>query len=138
MKATFADAFYFLALLNRNDQAHDRAVQAATQLRGRLVTTEFVLLEVGDAFSEPADRVAFLELVGTLGTDSKVTIKKASSTLFQAGISLFRKRPDKGWSLTDCTSFVVMEREGIAEALTGDRHFEQAGFRALLRETARS
>jgi predicted nucleic acid-binding protein len=47
---------------------------------------------------------------------------------FTQGIELYRNRPDKNWSLTDCISFVVMKREGITEALTGDRHFEQAGF----------
>jgi hypothetical protein len=44
-----------------------------------------------------------------------------------------RERSDKDWSLTDCISFAVMEDEGIHEALTGDQHFEQAGFRALLK-----
>jgi predicted nucleic acid-binding protein len=28
----------------------------------------------------------------------------------------------------------TMRRQGIAEALTNDRHFEQEGFRALFRE----
>jgi predicted nucleic acid-binding protein len=45
---------------------------------------------------------------------------------------LYRNRADKNWSLTDCISFVVMKRKGITEALTGDHHFEQAGFKALL------
>ena len=40
---------------------------------------------------------------------------------------------DKEWTLTDCISFVVMQREGITDALTADHHFEQAGFVALLK-----
>lgn len=48
-------------------------------------------------------------------------------------IDLFRRRPDKCWSLADCLSFVVMQIEGIAEALTGDKHLEQAGFVAPLK-----
>jgi uncharacterized protein len=42
-------------------------------------------------------------------------------------------RPDKDWSLTDCVSFVVLTQNQLVEALTADQHFEQAGFKALLR-----
>jgi predicted nucleic acid-binding protein len=48
-------------------------------------------------------------------------------------MDLYLNRPDKEWSLTDCISFVVMEREGLTDALTGDNHYEQAGFVALLK-----
>jgi len=53
--------------------------------------------------------------------------------LLDRGIQLFRARRDKDWPLTDCISFAVMQDEGIKNALTGDKHFEQAGFIALLR-----
>ena len=56
----------------------------------------------------------------------------ATSELFERGLALYNARPDKEWSLTDCISFVVMADEGLTDALTGDRHFEQAGFTALL------
>jgi predicted nucleic acid-binding protein len=46
---------------------------------------------------------------------------------------MFRSRQDKEWGLVDCVSFVVMQNRGIAEALTADEHFHQAGFRSLLR-----
>jgi uncharacterized protein len=46
---------------------------------------------------------------------------------------MFAARSDKRWSLTDCISFVVMQERGLTEALTADRHFEQAGFSILLR-----
>jgi uncharacterized protein len=62
-----------------------------------------------------------------------VKIIKANDALFQAGMNLYRNRPDKGWSLTDCISFVVMREHAVQEALTGDHHFEQAGFTALLK-----
>lgn len=52
--------------------------------------------------------------------------------LFWRGFHLFESRPDKHWSLTDCTSFVIMEEHGMTEALTADHHFQQAGFTALL------
>ena len=59
-------------------------------------------------------------------------IVPASQDVFEQGVELFENRLDKDWSLTDCISFIVMRERGLTEALTGDHHFEQAGFRALL------
>jgi predicted nucleic acid-binding protein len=50
------------------------------------------------------------------------------------GGTMNKKRMDKGWGLTDCTSFIVMQRYEVIDALTTDEHFQQAGFRALLLE----
>jgi hypothetical protein len=55
------------------------------------------------------------------------------SQLLERAMQLMNERQDKDWSLTDCTSFIVMKDRGIHEALTADRHFEQAGFAALLK-----
>jgi len=52
---------------------------------------------------------------------------------FEQALELFRNRPDKQWGLVDCVSFIVMQERGLTEALTTDEHYEQAGFRALLR-----
>lgn len=68
-----------------------------------------------------------------LRADPNATIAPPSQTLFDQGLEFYADRPDKGWTLTDCISFVVMQQHGISQALTGDRHFEQAGFQALLR-----
>ena len=128
----FADTFYFLALLNQHDSAHSAAL-IKSQGPGRILTTEWVLAEVADAMSHRTKRRAFLELFSLLSREPDVVIVPASSELFQMGIELYSSRLDKDWSLTDCISFVVMKDRGITEALTGDHHFEQAGFVALLR-----
>jgi uncharacterized protein len=44
---------------------------------------------------------------------------------------LYKDRPDKEYSLTDCISMQVMRREGLTEVLTNDHHFTQEGFRIL-------
>lgn len=132
MNAVFADTFFFLALFNERDEAHKRALlfDATSTL---LVTTAWVLTEVGDAFSAPENRPVFLQLLETLRESFDARIIDPTPDLFQRGVELFRQRPDKEWSMTDCISFVVMRDENLIEALTGDRHFEQAGFRALLK-----
>jgi predicted nucleic acid-binding protein len=132
MIAVFADSFHFLALLNRDDPAHERAV-VAQNARPRLVLTDCVILELGDALCDPRDHEDFWELSRRLSADPHVKIVRLTPSLLKRGIQRMHARRDKNWPLTDCISFIVMEDEGIEEALTGDRHFEQAGFVALLR-----
>ena len=74
-----------------------------------------------------------MALYRSLVNHPRVKIVAAETRLFQRGVELFEQRRDKDWSLTDCLSFVVMQDEGITQALTGDKHFEQAGFTALLK-----
>jgi uncharacterized protein len=133
MKAVFADTFYFLALWNSKDPAHARAAVASRTLQGVLVTTAWVLTELGDAMSAPANRLEFIATLDDLRNNSQVKIIQPDAALFDDGIRLYASRADKEWSLTDCISFVVMTREEITDALTGDRHFEQAGFCVLLK-----
>jgi uncharacterized protein len=133
MKAVFADAFYFVALLNRADQHHAKTIAAARELRSQIITTEWVLAEVADALAASTSRRLTAAFITELSSDPQVKIIPAASDLFQRGLQLYEQRPDKQWSLTDCISFVTMHDENLADALTGDAHFTQAGFRALLK-----
>jgi len=133
MSAVFADSFHFLALLNTDDPAHEQALLAQSVQTQTLVLTDCIILEVGDALCDPKDHADFLELYQSLSIDPQVKIIRLTSSLLERGIQRLRDRPDKDWPLTDCISFIVMEDEGIKDALTGDRHFEQAGFTALLK-----
>jgi hypothetical protein len=133
MNTAFADAFYYLALVNPGDRTHQKAVRHSRDLSVSTFTTAWVLTEVADALAGLEQRGVFLALLERLRKDPTVTIVPPSEGLFERGLELFRKRPDKEWSLTDCISFVVMRQHGIPDALTGDHHFEQAGFRILLK-----
>jgi len=133
MTPCFGDTFLFLALLVEGDEAHERAVRAITGLKRDLYTTTWVLTEVADAIAAPATRKTFVAFLGFLRSHPKVVITPTTDDLFGRGVDLFEKRPDKARSLTDCISFVVMREQGISDALTGDHHFEQAGFVALLK-----
>jgi uncharacterized protein len=133
MTPVFADSGYYVALLLQTDQSHDRAVEVTRQLQHTVITTAWILTEVANTFASPRFRLAFVSLLDDLQADPSVRIVEPDPRIFAQGIELYRNRPDKNWSLTDCISFVVMEKDGITEALTGDHHFEQAGFKALLR-----
>lgn len=132
MLKVFADTFYFLALLNRQEAAHAATISASRVARRRFVATEYVLVELGDALNRPPLREEFIAIAEAISVDPAFRIIPAGPELFRRGKELFARRPDKDWSLTDCISFVVMEEEQITDALTGDKHFVQAGFQALL------
>lgn len=133
MRAVFADTFYFLALLNRRDAAHVLAIHA-TRAPGRtFVTTEAVLMELGDALNEPDQRGEFVAVADMVRKAAGWEVVPSSPALFKSALDLFRRHRDKEWQMTDCISFVIMRQRHLREALTGDAHFEQAGFKALLR-----
>ena len=134
MNRLFADTFFFFAFLNADDSAHREASAFYDVFEGELVTTDWVLTELADGLSGVSDRQTFVDFYRAVQNDPSIKIIPASDELFGAGIHLYGARADKEWSLTDCISFIVMKREGLTAALTGDRHFEQAGFCAVLRE----
>ena len=134
MRTVFADSYYYFALVNPNDPAHAKATGFTRGYTGRTVTTSWVLTEVADGWSKPAMRRAvFPQMLADLRASLATMIVPTTDQLWQEGFDLYQRRLDKEWSLTDCISFVVMQREGITDALTGDKHFEQAGFTALLK-----
>jgi uncharacterized protein len=131
----FLDTPYVNALVNIRDQWHSVAVQWEARLAAeerRLVTTEFILVEIADGLAAVRFRAQAVQVIATLQATPFVDIVPVSSQLFRAALELYRRRADRDWGLTDCASFAVMRDRGIAEALTTDDHFRQAGFRALL------
>lgn len=133
----FLDTGYVIALSVESDEYHERAVELAEQLEAEqthLVTTRAILLEIGNSLSKERYRQAAVELLDSLEKDSSVEIVPLSEGLFVQAFELFRSRPDKEWGLVDCVSFIVMSERGLTEALTPDKHYQQAGFHTLLRD----
>jgi predicted nucleic acid-binding protein len=131
----FADTLYLGALIRLDDQHRRSAVQAQLALGdAHLVTTDEVLAELLDGLSQrgPNMREAAVQAVQKLLADSRVTVHPQSHESFLAGIELYHRRNDKGYSLVDCVSMNTMRREEISEILTNDHHFAQEGFTTLL------
>ncbi len=133
MRAVFADTFFFHALLDRGDARHAQAIVESRTPQRRFVTTEAVLMELGDALHLPGERGEFTAIVDLVRKSAAWELVPASAALFQAGLEIFRRYSDKEWQMTDCISIAVMRQRHLREVLTGDAHFEQAGFKALLR-----
>ena len=124
MTEYFADTYYYLAVLNPADAAHRQACSLGSRILGRVVTTVWVVQEIADGLSHPPSRAIALRFLTYLDNDPLTTLIEPDRELWREGVTLYRSRPDKAWSLTDCISFVVMQQRGIKEALTADHHFE--------------
>lgn len=130
----FLDTGHVLASVDTNDEFHGEAEFAAATIAGKMLTTEAVLTEIGNALSQTRWRRIAVETIKALRNDPDIEILPVDTELFDRAFQLYSSRPDKEWGMSDCISFVVMWERGIVEALTTDHHFQQAGFRAMLRE----
>jgi uncharacterized protein len=133
MNGVFADTSYYVALLLKNDSRHTRAVELTVASTAPVVTTSWVLSELGSFLSPLPTRQLFVDLVKDLQSDSGVMVVDADMIQFNSGLEIYAGRPDKAWSLVDCISFLVMRERGLSNAWTTDHHFEQAGFHAMLK-----
>jgi len=132
----FVDTGHWLALVNPRDGLRAKALTVAAGLVGsRFITTDFVLTELLNSVSRlgPTTRQAAVDVVRGIYLSSEIEVVTISGARFETALALYEARSDKAWSLTDCASIDLMRERSISDALAHDRHFEQAGFRALLR-----
>lgn len=136
MRFVFADTGYWVALLNSQDDLHDKAVRLSKTLQPiHIFTSEVVLTEVLNDFSKRGEyfRALATGLIQNLRSHPNTTIIPQTSQQFDQALLLYTQRKDKQWSHTDCVSFNIMEENGILEALAYDKHFTQAGYTPLMR-----
>jgi predicted nucleic acid-binding protein len=137
MRTVFADANYWIALLNPKDELHANARKVSEALGSvYIVTSEMVLTEVLNGLADKGGpiRGAAVALVDRLRNDPNADVVPQTSIRFEDATKLYGDRPDKHWSLVDCSSILLMQEKKLTDALTYDEHFVQAGFKALLRD----
>ncbi len=129
----FLDTAFIQALLNSYDEYHQQAKQLFPRVRSaaEVWLTEAILIEVGNALSRLNRNGAVQFIQQSYRTDNIRVVSVDTALLMQA-MDLYQARPDKNWGLTDCISFIVMQQQDLADAVTSDRHFLQAGFRILM------
>lgn len=136
MKTVFADTGYWIALLDPQDTLNAKAVQCSMSLtHATICTSEMVLTELLNHFAKRGKffRQAVINFISSLQKNPAILISPQTSELYQQALLLYAQRVDQAWSHTDCASFCIMRERSITEALAYDKHFEQAGFIALLR-----
>jgi uncharacterized protein len=132
----FLDTSFTIAQVSTNDQYNQKARFWSEKIQADripLITTQAVLLEIGNALSNRRFRQITVTLLEYFAVSESIQIIPLTDDLYNKAFNLFRSRPDKDWGLVDCISFVVMTERNITSALTADEHFIQAGFTALLR-----
>jgi hypothetical protein len=135
-KTVFVDTAAWLALVNKSDMIHQKARKVRDSLvkqTFKFMVTDYVLVEIANAFSRPPYRSSAIKLITTIQASNDIQIIAINKEIYSKAWSLYSERPDKEWSFTDCTSFIVMKAFGIKEAFTTDHHFEQSGFSILLK-----
>ncbi|MDQ3131124.1 MAG: PIN domain-containing protein [Acidobacteriota bacterium] len=131
LKKTFVDTFYIVALINERDEYHTKANELVEFYdKQPLLVTDAVLLEIGNSLARNY-KSQVIEIFEEFFASKEVEIVRLDETLFNKAFQLYKTHADKSWGLVDCISFVVMREYDITDALTCDKHFAQAGFRAL-------
>ncbi|MFN0066627.1 MAG: type II toxin-antitoxin system VapC family toxin [Limisphaerales bacterium] len=131
MKLLFADTAGWMACADAADPAHEAAVAARDAWLGgggHLVTTDCVVDETLTLLRMRLGLDAAEAWWRQVEDSSLLRWEPVSSARAEKARGLFFRYRDKDFSFTDCTSFVVMRELRVREALTTDRHFEQAGF----------
>lgn len=133
-RTVFLDTSYFLALIRKKDMHHDAVLDVAENYTGSFVTTDLVLVEFANSLSQPPYRATASKVIEKIRTDTKIKVLSFGSESMEKALALYIDRPDKGWGLVDCFSFVVMKEERLKMAFSFDEHFRQAGFEVPLLE----
>jgi uncharacterized protein len=133
LNLVFVDTSFVIALINERDQYHQQAMALVPLFESRqLVTTDAVLLEIGNALAKDYRQAAVMVLNKFINSDN-VEVVALDQALRTQAIALYSSRIDKAWGLVDCVSFTVMRDRAIQQALTHDQHFAQANFIPLMR-----
>ncbi len=128
MKTMFVDTSAWFALSCRQDSDH-LAVRHLLETQSLpLLTTDYILDETITLLQARLNHAYAVRFLDRVQKSSLIQLIYLLPRQIEAAMTLFRNRPDKNWSFTDCTSFIVMEEYQIDTAFTLDKHFRQAGF----------
>lgn len=127
----FVDTAGWMAMADAADPLHDatcRERDACLRDGGILVSTDYVIDETLTLVRVRLGLRAAADWWAQVDASSRIRWERIGAARAGKARDWFFEWTDKGFSFTDCTSFVVMKELGLRRALTTDRHFSQAGF----------
>ena len=136
-QAVFVDTSAWLALINDSDADQKKAKAVRDKLlqgKKRFFVTDYIIVEIANSLCKVRWRSKAVELINSIRETDLIEVVEIDKELSEEAWNMYSTRTDKEWSLTDCTSFVVMKKYGIRDAFTIDHHFEQAGFEVLIKQ----
>ncbi|MGA3159173.1 MAG: type II toxin-antitoxin system VapC family toxin [Steroidobacteraceae bacterium] len=134
-REVFVDTSVLYALIDKRDSVHRAArevVASLVQAGRRLVVSDYVVAESVNLANARGGSTVARRVLDLIEQSAGVRMEWIGTDRFELTKTYFRKHADHGYSFTDCTSFVLMRQLRLAEALTTDKHFVEAGFRSLL------
>ncbi len=138
MPELFIDTSGWANLIDISQPFHSlsaKIYQNARSQKHKIITTSYIVTELVALLSSPLriPRPKAIAFIQSLRTSPYVDVMHISKEIDTKAREHLINRPDKEWSLVDCSSFIVMQERKITESLTSDHHFEQAGFIRLLK-----
>lgn len=127
------DTSGLLCLHHRDEPQHEDAVRLY-HTATRKVTHSYILAEfVALSQARRLPRKPVLGFANDLLDNPDIEVVWVDETLHRHAMTFLLTRLDKGYSLCDAVSFLLMRSRGVLESLTTDAHFEQEGFVRLLK-----
>ena len=132
----FVDTSAWLSLVNKKDIWYEKAKEIRQELIRENCSfwiSDYITVEIANALARVHFRKIAVVLVESILSSKEIKLIRINPELFYESWALYKERHDKEWGFTDCTSFTIMLKYGIRTAFTNDHHFEQAGFKILLK-----
>jgi uncharacterized protein len=131
MRRIFVDTSAWYDMVFPDAPAHADIEKIMRTSGAKFVTSTYVLDELVSLLLTRKGYTIAAQAASHIRSAPEVRLEHPEAAEEARAWRLFLDRPDKGYTLTDCLSFVIMRRLSITEALATDDHFRQEGFTVL-------
>lgn len=132
----FVDTSFWAALTAATDDRHDDAVRLFERVaEQRLVTSNHVRGETWTLLRRRRGHRSAVRFLDFIEATPRVSVERVARDVEEECLRWLRSRDEREYSFVDATSFALMRRNGIREALAFDGDFSAAGFVELRTES---